>query len=78
MSDFAKRLKLGATGAFPQGKIHATDEGELRMAVSSNGRMIRLDFGKPTAWIGFGPDEARQFAALPMQHAARCTGSHGN
>lgn len=72
MSDLAKKLKLGATGAFPQGKVNRTDEGELRMAVSNDGKIVRLDFGKPVTWIGMSPNDAKEFAALLMQHAASC------
>lgn len=72
MNDLKKKLKLGATGAFPQGKVNRTDEGELRMAISSDGNIVRLDFGKPVAWLGLPPNEAKELAALLMHHAARC------
>jgi hypothetical protein len=72
VSDLAKKLKLGATGAFPRGKLNRTDEGELRMAISNNGELVRIDFGKPVAWLGLRPNEAKEFAALLMQHAASC------
>lgn len=75
VSDFAKKLKLGATGAFPQGRINRHDEGELRMAVSNDGALVRLDFGKPVEWLGLPPNEAKELAALLMQHAARCRNS---
>ncbi len=64
------KLKLGATGAFPEGKLNATDEGELRMAMSSGNGMVRIDFGKPTAWIAFDANQAKELAALLMRHAA--------
>ena len=57
-------LKPGATGEFPQGKLNEHDEGEMniRMDVTREGVVI-MDFGKATAWVGFGPDEADAFAA---------------
>lgn len=70
MTDLKKRLKLGATGAFPQGKLNSSDEGELRMAVSSDGRgLVRVDFGKPVAWFALPANEAKALAALLMRHA---------
>ena len=67
--DLKKRLNLGATGAFPDGKMNATDEGELRMAVSSANGLVRIDFGKPTAWVAFPANQAKELAALLMRHA---------
>ena len=42
--DLKDKLKLGATGAFPDGKMNKTDEGELRMAISSANGFVRIDF----------------------------------
>ena len=67
--DLKKRLNLGATGAFPEGKLNPTDEGELRMAVSSANGLVRIDFGKPTAWVAFPANQAKELAALLMRHA---------
>ena len=55
--------KPGATGNFPQGKSSPEDEGELVIGIGIKDGIIRLEFGKPTAWIGFGPSEARTLAA---------------
>ncbi len=72
MSKIAKMLKLGATGAFPEGKLDRTDEGELRFAISSTGDgLVRVDFGKPVAWFAISPNQAKELAALLMQHAGR-------
>lgn len=67
--DLKKKLSLGATGSFPEGKLDASDEGELRLAVSSGNGLIRIDFGKPTAWVAFPANQAKELAALLMQHA---------
>lgn len=63
------KLKLGATGAFPQGKLNSSDEGELRMAVSAANGVVRIDFGKPTAWIGLPANQAKELAAVLMRYA---------
>lgn len=67
--DLKKKLNLGATGSFPEGKLDASDEGELRLAVSSSNGLVRIDFGKPTAWVAFPANQAKELAALLMQHA---------
>jgi hypothetical protein len=62
---------FGATGEFPQGKLDDTDEGALKIGVAYdklNG-IVRVEFGKPTAWIGLPPPEAIQFAQLLLRHA---------
>lgn len=61
--------KLGATGDYPKGNMHATDEGGLRMGIGIvNGRIV-FNFGTPVAWIGFGADEALKIAAALMEKA---------
>lgn len=61
-------MKLGQTGRFPEGKIHRTDEGELRMAVSARQGKVILNFGTPIAWIGLTPE----LAELLAEHLREC------
>ena len=64
--------KFGPTGHFPMGKMNTDDEGELAMAVTndpSNGTIV-MTFGKPIAWIGMYPAQARTMAAALIKHAA--------
>lgn len=63
------KLKLGGTGTFPEGKLNASDEGELRMAISSSDGLVRIDFGKPVAWFAVPANQAKELAALLMRHA---------
>lgn len=58
--DFFKNLKLGATGRFPDGKLDANDEGELRIGVTVKDEKVVLAFGKPVEWIGFTREQAIQ------------------
>ncbi len=60
---------LGATGAFPAGKLHPTDEGELRLAVGHASGNVVIQFGKPVRWLGLPKAEALQFADMIRQHA---------
>jgi hypothetical protein len=62
---------LGATGNFPRGKLDADDEGELTLAISCQDRTVRIDFGKPTAWIGLDRDSATKFADALMKNVER-------
>jgi hypothetical protein len=67
------RVSLGATGRFPEGKIHPSDEGEIRIAIGSGNGKVVIEFGKPTAWIGFTADQARLIASDLIRHADSLT-----
>lgn len=56
---------LGATGEFPYGRSAPDDEGELRAAMATDRAhgLIRMDFGKPVAWLALPAVEARRWAA---------------
>lgn len=64
-------FKLGATGRYPRGPMDATDEGELRAAltIDRQNAVIRIEFGKPIAWLGLPSKEARDFAKLLIEKA---------
>jgi hypothetical protein len=59
-------FKLGATGEFPRGRADATDEGELRLALAADhtNAIVRIEFGKPIAWIGLASSDARALAKM--------------
>lgn len=65
-----KQPKLGATGKFPDGKLHPGDEGELRFGIAkdSNGN-IHIDFGKDVSWLSLPPEMAVNLARLLLRHA---------
>lgn len=67
-----QRRKLGATGKFPRGKLNASDEGQITMglAVDHHGGVVRLEFGKPVAWLGLPAREARELGELLIAKAA--------
>jgi hypothetical protein len=70
LNGFMRELGItpGETGNFPEGKLDATDEGELQMLVSSSDDIIKIDFGKKVAWIGMPKAQAMQFAIIILQH----------
>lgn len=63
------QLLAGPTGKFPQGKLTENDEGELTIAIGHKDGKIVLDFGTPTAWVGFDADQADQIADALRAHA---------
>jgi hypothetical protein len=64
---------LGATGTFPQGKLNDDDQGALKMAIAHDklDGIVRVEFGKPVAWLGLPPPEARQLGMLLLHHASQ-------
>lgn len=69
--------KLGATGRFPEGKLVPEDEGETLVAIGSKDGKVVIDLGKPTAWIGFTPDQADAIADTLRRHADAVRGGRG-
>jgi hypothetical protein len=65
-----KRL-TGATGDHPQGKLNREDEGGLRMGVAADIRngVVRVDFGKPVAWLGLDKATALALSDNIRKHA---------
>lgn len=63
--------KMGATGQFPYGKLGKHDQGELTVAMAADRRqgVIRLEFGKPVAWLALPAAHARQMAKLLLEKA---------
>jgi hypothetical protein len=57
--------KIGATGEFPRGKIHSSDEGELRLRMAADHKkgVVILEFGKPVMWLGLDKTTALQLSA---------------
>ena len=64
-----RRLHLGATKRFPDGKLTPQDDGELAFAVGHTDGKVVIDFGTPTSWIGMPPQTAVDLAKLLIAHA---------
>jgi hypothetical protein len=62
---------VGATGAYPYGKLDANDEGELRIALATDERhgIIRVIFGKQVGSLGLPSREARGLAKMLIEKA---------
>lgn len=70
---FPKELGLGPTNQFPQGKIHKSDEGELKLAIGHKDGKVFLAFGTPTEWIGFDRQQTLMLVESLLKHAAECS-----
>jgi len=66
--------KLGATGEFPDGKIHEDDEGAIRISVGDAKGNVIIDFGSPVVWLGIPPDDARALAENISERADKVEG----
>lgn len=63
--------QLGATGRFPEGKIHDSDEGEISFGVGVKDGKIVIEFGKPVAWLGMHPSQAIELGTMLRTKAKR-------
>lgn len=59
----------GPIGAYPHGKLSASDEGSLQFAVGGKDGKVILDFGAPTSWVGMTPQQAMDLAASIISRA---------
>ena len=62
---------FGATGDFPQGQLNDHDQGGINIGVAYDklDGIVRVEFGKPVAWLGLPPPEAIGLARLLLRHA---------
>jgi len=62
---------FGGTGRFPLGKLSQSDEGEIQFGVAADPvkNKVVLNFGQPTAWIGFDAEQAEQLAESLLSKA---------
>ena len=72
----AEKLKLGATGEYPRGKLNDDDEGEIVMGIAADPKngVVVMNFGKPTSWIGFTGEQAEQIAQSLSEKALELRG----
>jgi len=68
ISNFVKENAPGATGNFPDGQSEATDQGEVKMLVSHDDNLVRIELGKPVAWFAMPKSQALTFAFVILNH----------
>jgi hypothetical protein len=76
MREVARQLGLGATGHYPEGALNETDEGELKLSIAADresGKVI-VNLGKPVAWFGLSPRQARELAEFLRKRSYEAEG----
>ena len=66
-----KMVKLGPTGAFPEGKLDPTDEGELQIAIYRNQGKVIINFGTQVEWLGFNAGQAIEIGKALIKHGKK-------
>ena len=67
---------LGPTKNFPRGKLNAQDEGELRVAIATEGDTVKIVFGGPVAWFALPKAQALAFGELILRRAREIPDDH--
>jgi hypothetical protein len=72
-------MKLGATGKFPDGKLNAADEGEIRCMIGLNSanNVLVMDFGKAVSWLGLGKKQVLAMILLLQKWLAKMEAAEG-
>lgn len=65
------KRQFGAPGTFSQGSINEDDQGDLKLGIAfdpSDG-LVKVQFGKPVAWLAMPPANAAAFANAILKKA---------
>ena len=68
---FIEQAEGRAKRAYSEGRIHATDEGDLSCAITTDhthGKIL-MDFGKPVTWLAMTPKDAFAWAQELIKRA---------
>jgi hypothetical protein len=71
MKLFIEQTQGRAKRAFSEGRINATDDGDLACAITTDrlhGKIV-MDFGKPVTWLAMTPADAVSWAKQLIQRA---------
>lgn len=69
--------KLGATGEYPEGRLHDDDQGELVFALGVRDGNVVINFGKEVSWLAMKPQVAADLAAAIIKHARKAARQSG-
>lgn len=61
--------ELGSQGTFSDGKTADDDEGDMKLMISRQHGLVRIDFGKPVAWLALPKQHAIQIANMILKYA---------
>lgn len=59
----------GAIGAYPEGKLTPSDEGNIQFAVCETNGQVVIDFGTSVHWFAMTPQQADDLASSLMAKA---------
>lgn len=62
-------VKVGPTGEYPEGKMNAEDEGELRIAIGAQDGKVMVVFGAKVTWFAMSLGVARGVAQAILDKA---------
>jgi hypothetical protein len=62
---------IGPTGDYPLGKLNASDEGGLSIALTREGNNIVINFNTPVAWLALPLQQAEVFARTILKRIKR-------
>lgn len=66
-----KKIKLGPTGKFPEGKLTPDDKGELQFAIYRSQGKVIVNFGKEVEWFGLNAGQAIELGKVLMKHGKK-------
>lgn len=58
-------------GEHPNGRLNSDDAGALPLMITNENGVVKMEFPKPVAWIGFTGDQAMEIAQTLMKHARK-------
>lgn len=63
-----------SSSKYPRGKLNKHDEGQVAMAIGTEGNTVIISFPKTIKWIGLDPDLALEMAKTLTNHALALKG----
>jgi len=66
-----RTINLGPTGAFPEGKLNETDEGELAFAVYHQKGKVILEFNSQVKWLGMNASQGIELGKALIKHSKK-------
>lgn len=68
---YKKQVNGEAERSYSNGRKGANDDGDLAFVIASDRdeQIVKIDFGKPVAFIGMPPQQAVELAQMLIRHA---------
>lgn len=69
LADELKNAQRRLQGEFPEGRLNASDDGALAVAIGNDKGKVLIHFATPVHWVGFSPKQAREIARMLLESA---------